>query len=351
MPFSFKRPPVRVEPYFGFRTGKRLRLSARVLRGEKPGFAGDGWSGALKRMLGQFLSHEMLGVDVTLTRGDQSWPATSDEEGFVHFDVEVDGPDAMPARTQWETLRIGWSNRLGDQETDVYALAPGSDQDIAVISDIDDTIIETGITGGVGNLVRNSRRIFAQWPDERRMVPGADVLFSALAGEGSSGDKAEATPQARVRPVFYVSSSPWNLFPYLTTFKRLRNLPLGPTFLRDWGFDRATLGSSSHGAHKTDWIAEVLRSYPDKRFVLVGDDTQGDLPAFTDTADRFPQQVAAIILRTTAQDTPAHLAEPLTRLKALGTPLWRGPDIQEAVPFLSDHGLSIGPSLSKPVDA
>ena len=165
-------------------------------------------------------------------------------------------------------------------------LAPGCDGRLAVISDIDDTIIETGITGGIGSVARNWDRVFAQMPGQRTVVPGAATFYSELGGAGDSGkaDKPSEALVATRRPFFYVSSSPWNLFTYLVAFQQMRGLPLGPIKLRDWGLNRQTFGKSSHGSHKVEAIAGILEMYPDMQFALIGDDTQGDLPAFASPA-------------------------------------------------------------------
>ena len=90
-------------------------------------------------------------------------------------------------------------------------MAPGRHGKLAVVSDIDDTIIETG----AGNLRANWRRVFAEMPGEREVVPGS-VEFYARLGGGHVGEQGPATR----RPFFYVSSSPWNLFDYLVAFQK-----------------------------------------------------------------------------------------------------------------------------------
>ena len=119
--------------------------------------------------------------------------------------------------------------------------------------------------------------MLAELPDERIAVPGSDVFFGALGGgavlaePGGAGTRHTATH----RPFFYISSSPWNLFSYLVAFQQGRGLPLGPLMLRDWGFNRATLGGESHGAHKRAVLDQLLSFYPAMRFALIGDEAIG----------------------------------------------------------------------------
>lgn len=182
----FLAPPVRLQPYFGYRSRDRLVLAARALRAPKPGFESRGRLRAIRTMLAQFNSREEAGVEVALeievagriVRHD----AETDREGFVRFDLALDPPFDLPPNPVWEMVALHWVNRDGPQCIEAHVLAPGTDSRLAVISDIDDTIIETGITGGVRALARNWRRLLAELPDERIAVPGADAFYGSLGG-------------------------------------------------------------------------------------------------------------------------------------------------------------------------
>ena len=61
----FERAPVRIQPFFGYRSETRLTLSARALRSGKPGphtFANRGRMQAMRTMLAQFASREVPGL-------------------------------------------------------------------------------------------------------------------------------------------------------------------------------------------------------------------------------------------------------------------------------------------------
>ena len=346
----FDPPPVRLQPYFGYRSRDRLILSARALRAGKPGFDKRGRLQAMRTMLAQFASREEAGVRVTLeieiAGAILRHEAETDREGFVRFDIALDPPFDLPPHPVWEIALLRWFNRDGPQCVDGHVLAPGTDSRLAVISDIDDTIMETGITGGMRAIARNWRRILAELPEDRIAVPGADAFYGALAG-GPTLPPGELRPEKRIpathRPFFYVSSSPWNLFAYLVAFQRAKGLPLGPLLLRDWGFDRATFGSASHGLHKSSAIEAILAMYPGLRFALIGDDTQGDLPAYAHAVERFPQRIAAVFVRTTAAHdlSPEEQAAKAT-IEAAGVPLWLGDSFAVGKDFLDAAGFTPG---------
>lgn len=338
----FPGQPVRLQPFFGYRSNRRLVISARALRAGKSGFEKRGRLQAMRTMLAQFASREVAGLDVRLELRSpdgvsSDHHATTDREGYVRFEIDLADPWPYSADPVWEIACFHWLNRDGPQCIEGFVLAPGTRTMLGVVSDIDDTIIETGVTGGLRAIARNWRRVVAELPEERLVVPGADVFYGALGGgavllpdEAHAGDRLAATH----RPFFYVSSSPWNLFSYLVAFLKSRRLPLGPLLLRDWGLDRATLGSESHAAHKRGAVDAILALYPEMRFALIGDDTQGDLPAYADVVQGNPGRVAAVFIRTGAGPlSPAELAGKAI-IEAAGVPLWLGNDYATGEDFL-----------------
>lgn len=343
----FSKPPVQIHPFFGYRSAKRLSLRARALKSRKSQPRDGRWQ-AIRTMISHYASHEVAGLDV---RMDLKSPAgtvvshhgTSDKEGYFHFDIELDGEWRLPDQPRWDVVELHWRNEEGNQCAPAHVLAPGIAARLGVVSDIDDTIIETGITGSPRAILRNWRRILAQHPEERIAVPGVDAFYGALGG--SKFDPADTRQlgvsiPATERPFFFVSSSPWNLFSYLVAFKKAKNLPLGPMILRDWGFNRETLGSSSHGGHKIKAINDILRFYPDMRFALIGDDTQGDVTAFAEVAATMGDQIAAIFIRkTAANDLSPEEAAAKASVAALGVPMWIGPSYNVGREFLRATGL------------
>lgn len=340
------RHPLRIQPFFGHRTRHRLLLSARALGAPPSLFEPGSRLGTVRTMLEQLISHEMPDVPVRLELAGKhgrrvEHEGVSDAEGYVHFDIALESGWDLPDRPTWEAGRIHWRNEHGPQSEEVHILAPGHSSALAIISDIDDTIIETGVTGGLSSVLRNWKRLFAQLPHERLPVAGADTFFRALAGEAvhDTGDGLPA-PQ---RPFFYISSSPWNLYAYLVAFKRAQGLPLGPLKLRDWGLDRRTLGKGSHGAHKNGAIDALLEMYPQLRFALVGDDTQGDLPAFARAVELYPGRIAAVFLRTvSSQALSLEERSAQAAIEEAGVPLWLGKDYRAGLGFLHELGLASG---------
>jgi phosphatidate phosphatase APP1 len=340
--------PIRVEPFFGFRDRRRLFLTVRALRSPAPDFTGGGFLANLGIMARLYLTREVADLPITLTlqepeRDPHEVTLTTDAEGFARFDVTLGEGWELPETTLWEAARVGWPGEEGPAHVAAHILAPGRDAKFGIISDIDDTILETGITSDFKAIARNWKRVMAQMPHQRSAVEGVDALFAALAGpriESLHHAGHRDMLIAHERPVFYVSSSPWNLFTYLGEFKRLARMPFGPTLLRDWGFNRATLGRQGHGSHKLEAVSRIVDLYEDMPFVLVGDDTQKDLVAFSAVAARVPERVLAILIRqVSASETSEEDRAAEAMIAEAGVPYWRGPRFEEAALFLEEQGL------------
>src|SRR5690606_42073423 len=110
-----------------------------------------------------------------------------------------------------------------------------------------------------------------------------------------------------------------------------------------WAFYEPTFGSISHGMSMCAAVRTILAMYPDLRFALIGDDAQGDLPAYAEVAQSHPGRIAAIFIRTTArhalspEETAAQAA-----IEASGVPLWLGDRCAVGEDFLAAAGFTTG---------
>ena len=273
---------VRILAYAGYRNERQVRLKGRIVRYEKPLDAGEGLLMRLHAMMEIYNSNELPGIAVRCEGYGQTCDLMSDEEGYFDATFESDSP--LPCKTGWEHVTVSTPGRDAQKPSiKVPILAPGTDNRWGVISDIDDTVVETGAT----NFLRNWRRVLVERPADRLAVPGAARLYKMIA-------KDNAAP---ARPFFYVSSSPWNLYGFIAEFMEMNGIPHGPMFLKDYGIDRTQFIRKSHEAHKLEAIENVLSFYPDLRFLLIGDNGQRDVSVYAQVVRDFRDRVAAVFIR------------------------------------------------------
>ncbi|AUW59334.1 hypothetical protein C1T17_15815 [Sphingobium sp. SCG-1] len=273
---------VRLLAYAGYRNAAAVRLKGRVVRFAKPLDADEGMLVRLRAMLAIYNSRELPGVTVRIEGYGQSCDVASDEEGYFELELPIDQP--LPDKTGWEYVTLSVPGREAQQPSvQVPIMAPGTDQHWGIISDIDDTVVETGAT----DFVKNWRRVLLERPQDRLSVPGAASLYKMIARDHI----------APARPFFYVSSSPWNLYGFVTEFLELNAIPHGPMFLKDYGIDYDKLIDGGHDVHKLAAIETILAFYPDLRFLLIGDNGQRDVNIYAKVVHDFGTRVAGVFIR------------------------------------------------------
>jgi phosphatidate phosphatase APP1 len=84
-------------------------------------------------------------------------------------------------------------------------------------------------------------------------------------------------------PWFYLSASPYNLYPYLRDF-RDRYFPPGTLILRDFSWKAITglLSALTMGTeeYKADRMKKVNSWLPERKMIVIGDSTQSDPEAY-----------------------------------------------------------------------
>ena len=166
----------------------------------------------------------------------------------------------------------------------------------AVISDIDDTIMETG----VANKLRMLWRLFVEDAESRVPFPGAAALYRALYA-GSTGDQAN--------PMLYVSRAPWGIYDVIDEFFAQHGIPIGPIlFLREWGLTWMRPFPRKAEEHKRDLINNMLALYHNLPVVLIGDSGQHDPEIYRRVADEHPGRVLAVYIRNVSRD-PKRISE------------------------------------------
>jgi phosphatidate phosphatase APP1 len=192
-----------------------------------------------------------------------------------------------------------------------------------IISDMDDTVIHTGLT----NLRVAAQLTFLNNARTRKPLTGVGGLYRSLV-HGSSGE--------RVNPIFYVSNSAWNMWDLLRDFLDLNDLPAGPLLLRDIGPEGDT---SDHKIESIRSLMERLRPLP---AILVGDSGQHDAEVYARIATEFPDRVQAIYIRDVDPDDPSDYDAGVDRIieksRQVGVPFLRVAHSAD----IAEHAATIG---------
>jgi phosphatidate phosphatase APP1 len=284
-----------VVPFVGHGSPQRVRIGARVVLGGAAAAApavGVPTAAAptrrsrravLRASVARFLTVEVPGARVTVRAPGTTAEVRADRDGYVDAVLEVPG------------LAPGWHEfalALPDGATaTAQVLVVDPTARTGLVSDVDDTILETGLSRGLEFL----RATLLTEVHERAPLPGAAALYRALLGPAG--------------PVFYLSTSPWNLHEMLLEFIALRRFPLGPLLLTDWGPSRSGLFRIGAQEHKLGVVRRLLAEHPELGLVLVGDSGQADPEIYATLAREHPDRIVAVYIRRTAHAVPRRLAE------------------------------------------
>jgi len=327
--------------YDGFGFNGRLMVQGRVLRDERIPEATPAdtpWTN-LAAMLRRADADAMPFAKVRVLAGTSAQEFVADDEGFFSGWMDVAG--AVPMQDDW--VRIGAELHTEDGPTAVTsqgrALVPAAPPNRLVISDIDDTVLQSKVT----NLLLAVRTIAFGNARTRLPFPGVAAFYHALR-RGATGNERN--------PLYYVSSSPWNLYDVIRQFLEVQGIPGGPIMLRDLDLGLDVLSSRHHHLHKREMIRRVLSTYPSVPAVLIGDSGQQDPEIYRDVVREYPGRIAAVYIRNvTMNDERSHAIQELAEeVVAAGSALLLADDTLAAARHAAEHGFIDAATLSAIAD-
>jgi phosphatidate phosphatase APP1 len=337
--FSFKRrfgllDPFEILPYRGHGTSRELFLKGRVL--EETGITHPGPDDALwlnlLNMIRRFASDEIAGARVLASFGELRAETTADEEGF--FEVRFRLAEPLDGSSRWHPVELELlsppSPGGGEVRSKGHVLVPRG-AGFGVISDLDDTVVRSSAT----NLLKMAWIVVRNNAHTRLPFEGVGAFYEALR-RGKEGDSSN--------PIFYVSSSPWNIYDLLEDFLNVHGIPPGPLFLKDWS--PTVLGK--HRNYKLGVIRNLLETYEDMPFVLIGDSGEEDPEIYLQVIREHPKRIKTVYIRdVTPGERDTEVQAIASEARRLGTDMVTVPDTVAAAEHAVSAGLIALDSLAK----
>jgi phosphatidate phosphatase APP1 len=322
--------PVMILPYRGFGNASEVYLKGRVLIDRGIVAAGDNdtvWQNLLSTYK-RFASIEIPHVRVLASFAGVEQVVTTDKEGY--FEVRIKPQEPLPVARAWHTMELTLLDNVSEGQGEVKAtgaiVTPTVGSQFGIISDVDDTILQTNAT----SMLKAAKLTFLNNSRTRLPFEGVAAFYRALqSGPDSS----------LFNPVFYVSSSSWNLYDLLVDFCIVQGIPKGPLLLRDLGIEVDQFIKSSHHNHKFNQIKLVLTTCENLRFILVGDSGQHDPEIYLEIIKEFPGRILAAYIRDVSQDIrDASVQKIILQAKQLGVEMLLIPDTVAAAKHAATHG-------------
>jgi phosphatidate phosphatase APP1 len=321
--------PIGIVPYRSYGTPRRVHVTGRVLA-LGAGAVHDGsstWRN-LRDTLRRLESDEVPFARVEVHCAGVRRELLANEEGYYADWLDLETPLAGGWHPYTATLRGPLGAGEEPRTVEGRVLVAPSTARLGIISDIDDTIIRMQVDDLVA-LVRTTLLTHA-----RTRTPFAGVApFLRALHAGREGHEAN--------PLFFVSSSPWNLYDLLEEFLALHAIPPGPLLLRDYGLARAGSLDLGHASHKLVAIRRILDAHPHLPFVLLGDTSQEDPEIYLEVVREYPGRVLACWIRdvTRTHARRVSVAERVAEAKSLGSAMSAVEDTLVAARDAAQRGL------------
>ncbi len=317
-----------IVPYRGFSNGKQLFLKGRVIRNPhsiKTYLRESKWKNLLNTYR-RFVTDELPGVEVELQWGESVSVATTDSDGYFTFQL-AHMPKLSDSTMIWQQpiLKLVKPPTPAPVTATAEVLVLPATAQYGIISDIDDTIL----ISEVKKPLKMIGLAFLRSVHRRLSFEGVSAFYQALQ---------EGIQPATFNPIFYVSSSPWNLYDVLVEFLKLRHIPAGPLMLRDYGLSRANR-VGGHEGHKLQQIHSIMQMYPSLPFILIGDSGQQDPEIYTQVINAYPNRIQAIYIRDVTKDRrDASVLQLIEKIQENHIPMLLVPDTETA----AQHAIAQG---------
>lgn len=285
---AFGDEPFEILAYRGYGDGRRAFVHGRVIEKRVIGSSTDSDS-KLRNLFNTYRRADSDPLPFAKVKAEYDGATIemkADDEGFFEGWVEADKTDLDGAEWRKCSMELLSPPDPATQKVtgEGEILVPPASARFCIISDIDDTVIQSRVS----NFLVAARVVILGNARTRLPFPGVAAFYDALRN-GVTGDEKN--------PIFFVSSSPWNIYDVITEFMDLQKIPKGPLVLRDWDIGWSSLSSGIHVEHKTGVIRDIMKLYPSLQFILIGDTGQQDPEIYRQIVAEFPTRVKAIYIR------------------------------------------------------
>ncbi len=285
----------KIVPYIGFGNKEEIFITGTVVedKGLSKPVKGQGFLKNMLAMIKRYVSDEITGVRVKVRFLEQEKIAETNELGLFHCVFKINGE--IPAGN-WQEAHYELMEETDPVSDRITArglvMVLQKTPDFGIISDIDDTFLVSHST----NTMKKLRLMLFKNAHTRIPFEGVAAFYKALQNKEKNNEEEADT---LLNPIFYVSSSEWNLYDLLIDFCEYHGIPRGPFLLREMEtsiFKFWKSGGGSHD-HKFEKIRFIMSVYPDTGFVLIGDSGQHDPEIYTQIVKEHPGRIRSIYIR------------------------------------------------------
>lgn len=285
--------PIFIYPYRSYGYNGKIMLKGRVLERERVVHDDDVEDSLFRnihRFYKRYESDEIPGVTLELHYKGRRYEATTDDEGFYNLEISYNKSEDHPF---WDNVDLKIVDTPAELKGDMTAtgevMLPDLESNFGIISDVDDTIIESHAT----NLWLKIKTLAFSHANSRIAFPGVASLYRALVKQKENRYK---------NPLWFISGSSWNLYDLLNRFCQDKNIPKAPFLLRELDIDAEKIIKRDAMTYKLDHLRPLMKLTDPLPFILIGDSGQKDPEIYAKLAEEYPGRIKAIYIRDVTPD-------------------------------------------------
>lgn len=272
--------PAWIEIYTAYATPTGGVYLGRVHKGtpQQPSSEGESHSRGFRRFLHSFDTSPVAYADVSVTIGKKTSQIKTNDRGYFELSCprELTAPSAQ---TKIHLADPRYSAVDVELEIPVFAKGPG----IGIISDVDDTLLDTGVRSKI-DLAHRALH------DSSRIQPF----------DGAAQTLAALTAPPEVRPLFYVSGSPTILYQRISEAFQFNHFPKFPIILKRLSSDSMT----DQMAYKFPHLLKLVDSFPERKWILFGDSTEKDPEIYARLMRERPGRYEGVYIHLVTDESP-----------------------------------------------
>ncbi|WP_300436406.1 App1 family protein [Christiangramia sp.] len=268
-------------------------------------------------ILHKFRIKPLKNFEIRLKFKDLDVTTKTQDDGYFRFTI----PYKANIEPGWHTYEV--SCKMFDfgmvELGEILKPYPGK---LGIISDIDDTF-----------LISHSNSFFKKLYVMLSKNLNKRKIFNDVVNHYKRLSKAGQDSEESSNSFFYVSSSEWNLYDFITEFADLHELPKAviklkkiKTGLRD--FVRSGRGNHDHKFVK---IKDIISFYPKLEYVLIGDDSQHDPYIYERICKTFPRNIKAVYVRQTSHKQNKKVQKVMANIESMNVSTCYFRDSEKAI--------------------
>lgn len=223
-------------------------------------------------VIGSYFQKQSGAREITFETDDFTIATITNKKGFFSIELPKFSPDEI-------IITSGKKRLVIPQSYPWYFKQPV--QEIELISDIDDTVMVSHTAAALKRIYNILFKSYGQ----RTAVEFSKNILQKAADRGSR--------------ITYLSSNECNLFSLITAVFRCQQLPVGGLLLTPYLLLHQLIRPKKDKDYKMNHLKQLILGQREKKFILLGDDTQDDMEIYARAVELFKDQILKVFIRKT----------------------------------------------------